>query len=204
MDRLELISVTNQLLSQRILIFTVKDFVRLFRVNEKRARVFLSFHTKRGAFKRVKQGIYFMSSNQPSAFEIANYIYRPSYISFETALSLHKIIPETVYTITSATTKRNKDFNILGQSISYNKIKKKLFFGYFPVKTRDNNVVLIADKEKAFLDYIYLKSLKKQPINERMDLSTIDKNILGKYIGFFKRNIRKNKSFIHLIEKFKI
>lgn len=204
MDRLELISVTNKLLSHKILIFTVKDFVRLFKVNEKTARVFLSFHRKKGVFKRIKQGIYFVSNNKPSPFEIANYICSPSYISFESALSLHGIIPETVYTITSATTKRNKDFNISGQSISYNKIKKELFFGYVPVKTRDNNVVLIADKEKAFLDYIYLKSLNKQPVNERIDLRTVDKNKLYKYINFFKNNIRKNKSFIKLIEKFKI
>lgn len=204
MDRLGLISVTNKLISQKIIIFTVKDFVRFFNLNEKTARVFLSFHTKKNTFKRIKRGVYFMSSNPPSPFEIANYICHPSYISFETALSFHGIIPETVYTVTSATTKRNRDFNILGQSVSYNKIKKTLFFGYVPVKMRDSRIVLIADKEKAFLDYVYLKSLKKQPINERMDLSRIDKKKLGSYIGFFKRNIRKNKSFINLIAKFKI
>jgi len=204
MDRLDLILVRNKLSDQKVLIFTVKDFVRLFKVKSKTARSFLSFHTKKGFFKRIKLGIYFLLSNPPTPFEIANYVCRPSYISFETALSIYNIIPETVYTITSATTNRNKSYDISGLNISYNKIKRSLFFGYFPIKTRDNRIVLIADREKAFLDYIYLRSLKKQPINERINLTKIDKNKLGRYIGFFKRNIRKNKSFISLIEKFKI
>jgi len=204
MDRLNLISVRDQLSKNRLLIFSVRDFVRIFKVLPKTARAFLSFNTKKGSFKRLKMGIYIVSNNPPSSFEIANYLQRPSYLSFETALSFYGIIPETVYTITSATTKPYKEFNLQGQNYRYNKIKKELFFGYQPIKVRETKVVLIADKEKAVLDYIYLLSLKKQSINERINLNKIDKEKLGKYIGFFKRRIRKNKAFINFIKQLHI
>ncbi|HSW71384.1 MAG TPA: hypothetical protein VLH77_05335 [Gammaproteobacteria bacterium] len=47
---------------------------------------------------------------KPHPFELAQYIYGPSYISLESALSFHKLIPETVYTVTSTTVKRSREF----------------------------------------------------------------------------------------------
>lgn len=204
MDRLSIISVRDELSRRRVSIFSVRDFIRIFKVLPKTARAFLSFHSKRNSFKRLKKGVYIVSSNPPSSFEIANYLQKPSYVSFETALSFYGVIPETVYTITSATTGLSKEFNLYGQNYRYNKIKKELFFGYEPARARNDRVILIADREKAVLDYIYLLSLRKQPINERIDLSKIDKQKLGRYVGYFKNKIRKNKAFINFIEELKI
>lgn len=203
MDRLNIIYVKEELSRRRQSIFSVRDFIRIFKVRSKTARAFLSFHSKRNSFKRLKMGTYILSNNPPTMFEIANYLQRPSYISFETALSLYGIIPETVYTIISATTGPSKEYNLQNQNYRYQRVKKELFFGYRLLRIKDK-AVLVADKEKALLDYIYLLSLKKQSVNERINPSKIDTGKLGKYIGFFKMRIKKNRVFINLIKQLHI
>src|SRR3989344_4265911 len=143
MDKLRFVSVKKELIGRKVSIFTLRDFARIFKIDPKSARAFLSYNTKQGNFKRIKRGVYIISDNQPTKFEIANYLWRPSYISFETALSYYGIIPETIYTITSATANKNaKEINFENQIYQYRKIKKGLFFGYQPIKIRDK-VILI-------------------------------------------------------------
>lgn len=203
MDKLKVISVQKELVRRRFGIFSVKDFARIFKVKDKTARAFLSYNSKKGVFSRIKRGAYIDSANPPIKFEIANSLWKPSYISFETALSYYGVIPETVYTITSATTRATKEFNFENQIYKFYQIKKKIFFGYELIKIRDS-AVLIADKEKALLDYLYLLSLKKQPLNERIDLTKIDRKKLGRYVNFFVRSVRKNKALIELIKSLDI
>ena len=200
MDRLNLIRVKEELIRREMSIFSVRDFVRIFKVLPKTARAFLSYHSTDGVFRRVKMGIYVLPSNPPTKFELANYLYRPSYISFESALSYYGIIPETVYSVTSATTKSTKDFNFLNLDYRYHKIKKELFFGFVPVKIR-SRIILIADREKAVLDYLYLLSLKRQPVNERLNLNKIDKKKFGRYINYFKKRIRKIDTLINIVKE---
>ncbi len=204
MDKLRFIIAKKELIRQKISIFTLRDFVRIFKLRPESARAFLSYNTQLGNFMRIKRGVYIIPDNQPIKFEMANYLLKPSYISFETALSYYGIIPETVYTITSATTNKNtKEINFENQIYQYRKIKNNLFFGYQPVKIREK-VVLIADKEKALLDYLYLLSLKSGQLNERLDLSKIDKQQLGKYVSYFIKFIRKNSALINLLKETKI
>ena len=194
--------VENTLLRLNISIFTVKEFSKIFGIEHSKAKLFLIRNSKKkdSHILRLKRGIYAFSINPPTKFEIANKLYQPSYISFETALSHYSIIPETVYTITSTTTKRSKEFNVQNSVFKYYKIKRKLFFGYQPRKIKDKTI-LIAEKEKALLDYIYILSLKKQPFIERLDLKKVDTERLGYFVQYFKKTIKKNKAFIGLIKK---
>ena len=63
---------------------------------------------------RVRRGLYCRAEGDKLTplhpFELAQLIYAPSYISLESALAYHQLIPETVYTITSACAKRSKEF----------------------------------------------------------------------------------------------
>jgi predicted transcriptional regulator of viral defense system len=192
----------NALIKLGLSVFSVGEFSKIFSIKPTTARSFLSRNSKKKSshFLKLKRGIYAFSINLPTKFEIANKIYQPSYISFETALSYYNIIPETVYTITSATTKRSKEFIVQKSVFKYYKIKKKLLFGYQPRKIK-NKIILIAEKEKALLDYIYFLSLKKQSFIERLDLSKINTKRLGYLVIFFKKALRKNKAFLGLINK---
>jgi predicted transcriptional regulator of viral defense system len=200
-NRLKYSVVVSALTRKNISIFSVDDFTKLFKVTTPRASNFLARNSKPNSnFIKIKRGLYILTSNSPIKFEVANKSYQPSYISFATALSYYNIIPETVYTITSATTKGTKELAVQNTHYQYYKLKKELFFGYQPIKIQQK-IVLMADKEKALLDYIYLSSLKKQPIiNERMNLTKIDKNKLGYYVKFFIKNLRKSQPLIETIK----
>lgn len=116
---------------------------------------------KKGEIIRIRKNLY-VNSSQSTNLEIskqllANHIYGPSYISFQTALSLYGLIPERVITTFSATTKRKKEFNTKLGVFRYNTIPKS----YFPVgieqKTIDNTYTfLIASPEKTLCDTILL------------------------------------------------
>jgi len=71
----------------------------------------------------VVKGIYVTAPElrkRPLSLEIlANKIYGPSYVSFEYVLSRAGLIPEAVRTITSATPKRNRNFDMPLGCFSY-------------------------------------------------------------------------------------
>ncbi|MBE0408867.1 MAG: hypothetical protein IBX69_03955 [Anaerolineales bacterium] len=178
--------VREQLIDMGVLIFTPQDFQRIFQIDKIRTKYFLKENTRSGFLLRLKKGLYTMRSDLPPEEEIANLLYQPSYISFEYALNLYNILPEMTYTITSATSKLTRNFEVDGKSFSYFTIKVNAFTGYIPVKRR-GRTVFIAEKEKALVDYLYFVSLGKKPKNERLYFSSLDVDKVFHYAGLFQR-----------------
>ena len=117
----------------------------------------LSEWQKKGYIRKIIKGHYLFSDvkiDEEKLFQIANKIYRPSYISFETALSYYHLIPESVYAITSASSKRTYEFQTSMSRFLYRRINPKLFFGYVLISDR----IRIASLEKTVLDYFYLNT----------------------------------------------
>ena len=74
----------------------------------------------------ITKGLY-ETNEHVDPFYLANPIYAPSYISFETALSYYDLIPERVYMIKSATFKKRK-ITFTFFAIFNNKISKNVNF----------------------------------------------------------------------------
>lgn len=183
--------VRAKIKEKRLLIFTPYDLERLFKASPVAANFFVFRNTRRGLLIRLKKSqkgsLYCLADNPPNQYLIANRIYEPSYISFDTALSFYGIIPETIYTITSATTKATREFKINNSRFTYYKIKKSVYTGYRPIKYL-NETVLIAEPEKALADYLYFVELKKRQLNyERLNLKNIKKNKLMSFAKLFNR-----------------
>lgn len=123
------------------------------------------FHRRRlnnwqdkGYIKKVIKGYYIFSDleiNESVLYIIANNIYQPSYISLEMALSYYGLIPESVYEITSCSSKRTYAFNTKIANFSYRKIRPELMFGYQLVSYQNHNFKIV-EIEKAILDYFYV------------------------------------------------
>ena len=123
--------------------------------------------TKKGLLLRLRQEWYaFPELLQRPDFAryVACRIYRPSYISLHTALSIYGMIPEAVSSITSVSTLKTAKFeNAFGQ-YAYQNVKPDLFFGYKPVMLPLNTTIInppqlawmLAHPEKALLDLLYL------------------------------------------------
>ena len=179
------IEVEKELKKRNIKTFTPMEFQRIFKVSFNNSKSFISRNVKRKTILKLKNGLYVLSGVSVPEFHIANKLYAPSYISFETALSHYGIIPESVYTVFSATTKPSREFETREIRFKFHRIKKKAFFGYAP-KIIDNTLVLIAEPEKALADYLYFVMLRKKGFNDRLNIKNISKTKLTKYAKSFK------------------
>jgi predicted transcriptional regulator of viral defense system len=90
------------------------------------------------------------------AWYFANRIYKPSYISLQTALSFYGIIPEAVIQITSVTTLKTASFSNDFGEYSYKTFKNELMFGYELKEMEGDRRIMFATPEKALIDLLYL------------------------------------------------
>lgn len=185
-EKLKRIEVEEKLKSLGIAVFTPREFAGVFGVTIKRATNFISTNLESGLFLKLRNNFYMIKDSIPNYFLIANKLYRPSYISLETALSHYKIIPEVVYGITSITAKASREFKTSIGVFGYQRIKKSAFTGY-NLQELEGERVLFAEAEKALADYLYFVDLKKVSLNDRMELKRIDKKKLIQYANLFKR-----------------
>lgn len=169
------------------LYFSYRDISRAFGISAGSGRVAASRLVKSGEIIRVKRDFYILSQRWSSfsledRFILANLLQVPSYISLMTALSYYEITTQLQRDfIESVGYYRTKLVEVKESSFNYSKINRKLYFGFAKIKG-----FFIATPEKAFLDAIYLKSLKKY----NFDLTSVDpgklnmkriKLISGKY-----------------------
>src|SRR3989339_1530180 len=113
----------------KVPIFGAINVQRVFGVTKQTAALALQRYTKRGLVDRLRKGMYCLSGVSLPSTYIANRLYEPSYVSLEFALSYHGVIPETVYTITSITTKATRRFEFDGKVFIFRRVKKQAFTG---------------------------------------------------------------------------
>lgn len=186
---------------------SMKDFT-VFSVRDIR-RVDPAFHRRRlnewqdkGYIMKVVKGFYVFADrplDEWDLFEIANRIYRPSYISLESALAHYQLIPESVYGVTSISTRRSYHFASGLADFRFRTVRPQLFFGYdlAPVGGRR---VKIARPEKAVLDFLYLNPrLQSEPdfeslrINGQQFRSLVDDRRLRTALGRFTQKTLLNR-----------
>ncbi len=107
---------------------------------------------------RLRRGMYATDKNI-APYLLAGAIYGPSYVSFETALSLHGLIPERVFGCTSATYDKNRSKvfrNEIG-TFYYRDVPKAIY--YVGVKWQQENGMgyALATPEKAICDMLYIQ-----------------------------------------------
>jgi len=131
----------------------------------------LSRWVREGKLIKLRNGFYSFPeymNDSGSQMYIANRIYKPSYISLHTALSFYGIIPEGVLNITSVTTLKTVEFKNRFGTFSYKTIQPRLLFGYRQKPYLRDMTFLLAEPEKAILDFLYIYSFynSKEEIEE--------------------------------------
>jgi hypothetical protein len=117
---------------------------------------------KTGELIRIKRGLYCLSPevsgqdlNLPM---IANVLYAPSYLSFESALAFYGLIPERVTETMSACAKRGRRFQTPVGSFSYQTVPRDWFaIGVQSLPFGEGNI-LIATPEKALGDLLLART----------------------------------------------
>lgn len=167
--------------------FTIADLEKITNLSRSSLKVSLSRLVKNKVLIRLKRGIYVLKNSLLNIEKIANQLYYPSYLSFESALSYYGILSQVSYTKTFATNNTSKRL-ILGKTeIEFRRLKSSLFFGYVL-----KNGIYIAEPEKALLDQLYMVVNSRAIINlKELDLSIVQFPILRKYSKKFPQNVQK-------------
>lgn len=125
-----------------------------------------------GYLQRIRRDYYLIRniSNKPmiNVFELAQFIYGPSYISFESALGYHGWIPERVTITCSATVKQTKSFSTSVGKFSFEKIPNDSFKLGVTYTKEENARYLMADPWKAIADMVYCRKKTWDSINDLM------------------------------------
>jgi hypothetical protein len=146
-----------------------------------------------GRLLQLRRGLYALAPPyrkvKPHPFLVANHLVRGSYVSLQSALAYHGLIPEHVPVTTSVTTGRpQRRENPLG-SFEYHHVRKDLLTGYRVERLGDGQEALVATPAKALADLVglvpgadsraYLSELRLQGI-EKIDPTELEGHpILG-------------------------
>lgn len=152
---------------------------------------------EQGLLIRLKRGVYIFSDHRPSLENIVRALYMPSYFSLEYVLSRYGILPEAAFVHTLVTTKTTRKWQTPLGLFSFRKIKKEAFSGYDPQN-------LMAEKEKALVDYFYLNRFRLLPENAFWESSRLEGIATGIHFKkvFQYARLFRSKKLVELLGSF--
>ncbi len=184
---MKLQEIEEKLERQGVILFTTRELQRAAGVSPASAKFLVLRYLKKGYLVPLKKrrGLYSFRRHLPPPFLAANKLYRPSYVSLESALAFHGLIPESVHSVTSVTPKITRTFESMGLQFIFRKIKAHAFTGYGPVE-HQGHTVLVAEPEKALADTLYFQFRNKETLNDRIRWKAIQRNVLRRYLQLFE------------------
>jgi predicted transcriptional regulator of viral defense system len=176
-------TLVNLLYQAPLPIFNLRALQTLFQTKS-RSTLNTIIHSlvSQQVLKSLAPGQYYLTTKPPDTFTIANILTQPSYISFESALNYHNILPQIPMVVTSATLKKPLKKDVQGVTYIHHRLQNSLFFGY-----TYTDQALIATPEKALLDQLYYTTKKYRLIDwDEYSLDLIDKYRLVEYLSLFQ------------------
>lgn len=147
--------------------FESRELAMLFDEPAGQVQARLSRWVRQGKLVQLRRGRYLLPERyrreEASVFYVANYLYRPSYVSLETALEHYGLIPEAVGVTLSVSPLHGREWHTPMGIFRYRSIRDDRFWGYQEERlTRAGDRgrqgrFLIAHLEKAILDLFYLE-----------------------------------------------
>lgn len=180
---------------------TAAELATILPVNDNARYAQIKRALAQGYLIRLRRGVYrragYLERTKAHPFEVAQHLYWPSYISLESALSFHGLIPEAVYNTTCVTTQRSKSFdNNLGV-YDYKRLPEMDFFIDVKRIQEQQSVYFIANPWKALCDFVYCYNMKWEGLSPaveslRLDLDEMPglENELGKQLIKYYSNGR--------------
>lgn len=189
-------------------LFTTRDLAMLVPTGD-RGLANLQLHqwARRGWVRRLKRGVFELAWPDPVILPdlfVANRLYEPSYVSLETAMFQHGLIPDVAAQVTSVTSGTTKRFVNYHGTFTYFSVTPEAFRGYGLVTVQGREVRL-ADPEKAVVDRIYFATRKGEhfvSLVERWNRSKIrklDRVKLYRYAGLFAGTAAKLRERLRAI-----
>ena len=174
--------VYKKLAEKQFFVFSFEDLTVFYpKENRGSLRQYLSRWKKSGWIASLRKGLYELTypkdHNIPDFF-IANKLYAPSYVSLETALSYYSILPEVSMAVVSISPKITRRFKNSHGLFIYHSVQPEAFRGV-GIEKHGGLDILIAEPEKALVDFIYFKTRRAGKLD--LDAERLDKK---KVAGF--------------------
>jgi predicted transcriptional regulator of viral defense system len=129
-------------------------------VSVNQTRLQLTRWVQAGRLLQLRRGLYALAPSwrkvEPHPFLVANKLQHGTYVSLQSALSFHDVIPEHVPVVTSVGPGRPEMLrNPLG-SFQFKHMTSGMLFGYVRLEVAPRQFAFVATAEKALLDLAYL------------------------------------------------
>ncbi len=113
-----------------------------------------------GKIMMLRRGVYAIRApyaRRPlHLFLVANALRKASYVSLQSALSYHGMIPEHAPAVTSVTTRRPESVETPIGRFTFRHVDNRLFFGFGEPEVAPGQPARVAGPEKALIDLLYL------------------------------------------------
>jgi predicted transcriptional regulator of viral defense system len=178
--------------ARRNCILRSDKLARRHKLSEAVVRNALRRYETRGLVERISTKIYINHLNQQfSPRDLVNVLRPQSYISLESAMVDKGITSQSPSVLTCVTPGYPQSFRTKSVSIVYRKISPDLYWGYQEKATRYNRY-LIAEPEKALLDWIYLSRQEGLPTPlDELHLQFLAPAKLREYAQRFPRTVNE-------------
>ena len=172
-------------------IFTLSEARSWFRGGHASLLVAISRAMSSGDVIHIRRGLYCLSRELspvlPNPYVIANLVHGPSYVSMESALEYHGLIPEAVQIVFSVTNDRAKMLSTPVGTFKYLHVRQfPLMAGVERHEDDSSGVFFVATPLKALCDIVAVRRLDWTSLKPFIDSYRLDEEVAGK-IG--KRDI---------------
>jgi hypothetical protein len=168
--------------AQKTAVLRTEELARKYGVIQVAVTQALSRQEHRGLVERVGEKIYFNHlAPDSSPRDLVNVLRKDAYISLESALREYGISSQSPRVLTCVTTERARELRSKTIGINYRNISPHLYWGFVKKTTRYGSY-LIAEPEKAVLDWLYL-NLREGivPDLDEFDFARVDRAKLLNY-----------------------
>jgi predicted transcriptional regulator of viral defense system len=127
----------------------------------------LSRWVRSGRLAKVRRGLYAVPAphrtRPPDPFEVSNRLVRPSFVSMESALHFHELIPDVPFAVTAVTTGRTGTHDTPLGTYVYRHIGPSRFWGFEEAEIAPGRRVYVATPERALIDLLYARRGSDRP-----------------------------------------
>ena len=193
-------------------IFTYSDVLVWLGESRNSVRGIVKRAIASGEIIHIRRGLYCLAQKycrrSISRNVIANLIYGPSYVSMETALSVHGWIPEAVHSVMSVSSGRAKSFQTPLGYFDYVQVRQRpLLAAVERMQDESSTCFLVAKPLKAIADYVASRGMDWRGVEpleeslriERENLDSLTPEDFNELDGVYKS--RRARSFLEGLRK---
>lgn len=180
--------------------WSLREIAMILNVPPEKARYKVFRWCKKGYLRQVRKGIYVRTDRDYNPLEVACLIFKPSYVSFYTALFLWGAITQGTWTTVTVASYLSREVEVDGWTVKAIKVKDRILYsprGLIPPDKCEFGYATVASPERALLDTLYVL---KMSVDVQFP-DAFDRNKLEDLLKLYFTNKATLKKYEKLIER---